>query len=207
MKLVCELFRKMQNSTKIHGICVEQLLVAINNITLQNLTAPANLTERQSHSLPTHHIHNQDVVTNLKNVFHTNSHDSQAISDDHFGAGMFIIVVMCFYSMSILFLTLFNIRFKIVFSPGHGICGCRESEIDQNYESQKDETKNTIHMIFNDSSKLLPSVAISNSYILTAAFNEKLAQQLGETAKAAIDSQLSTTNKQPPEEKCLFTLV
>ena len=154
MRLVCELFRKVQNSTKIHGICF----------------APANRTTR------VYPPSSLLILAQLNQHFPASNTSSttSAKEADSFGAGLFIVVVICFYSLSIVALVIFNIRFKIVFSRSYGICFCRESKQDKNYESQKEATKNTIHMIFNDSSKLFPALALTNSYLISAALGENL---------------------------------
>ena len=167
MKLICQLFRKLQNSTKIHGICVK----------LANATPPV------------------DASSSSASESAALSQNENRSDDDHFGAGTFIVVVICFYSLSIVFLTLFNIRFKIVFSRSYGICCCRESSRDQHYESQKEETKTTIHMLFRDSSRLLPAVALTNSYLLTAAFSDKMSNaQANETKSATTMSAIKLDN-------------
>jgi hypothetical protein len=174
MKLVCELYRKIHNSTKIYGICSRQYSQITTVTTTKRLTSNNFLNEQnKTHLFDTHKLFLglSSHATSLKNNENTNVTNG---NEDWYGAGMFIVVVICFYSLSIVFLTLFNIRFKLVFGRSYGICCCRESTEDHHYESQKEETKNTIHMIFRDSSKLLPALAITNSYILTAAFNEKL---------------------------------
>jgi hypothetical protein len=163
MKFVCELFRKIQNSTKIYGICSRQSINPSNTNSSNN-----NMTN----------LDNQNKLNFSNHLFTPSfspSLSSSKSEEDYYGAGMFIVVVICFYSLSIVFLTLFNIRFKLVFGRSfYGMCCCRESTGDHHYESQKEETKNTIHMIFQNSSKLLPAIAVANSYILTAALNEKL---------------------------------
>jgi len=159
MKIVCELFRKIPNSTKIYGICSRQSINPSNAIGSNNMT---NLDTQSRLNFSTH-------------LFTPSSSSLSKSEEDNYGAGMVIVVVICFYSLSIVFLTLFNIRFKLVFGRSfYGICCCRESTGDHHYESQKEETKNTIHMIFQNSSKLLPAIAVANSYVLTATLNEKL---------------------------------
>ena len=97
--------------------------------------------------------------------------DAARVGDEDSDAAMFIIVVVCFYSLSIVFMFILNIKFKIILKSKSGYC-CYETNNDL-YESQRDETKNTIHMIFSDSSKLLTSVVIP-PYIINAAFNERV---------------------------------
>ena len=175
MKLVCELYRKIHNSTKIYGICSRQSsLITTTTPTTRRVASNDFLNEQnKTHLFDTHKsfLGLSSHATSLKNNENKNVTNG---NEDWYGAAMFIVVVICFYSLSIVFLTLFNIRFKLVFGRSYGICCCHESTEDHHYESQKEETKNTIHMIFRDSSKLLPALAITNSYILTAAFNEKL---------------------------------
>ena len=208
MKLVCELYRKIHNSTKIYGICSRQYsqITTATTTTTKRVASNEFLNElNKTHLFDPHKIFlgSSSHVTSLKNNESTNS------NDDWYGAGMFIVVVICFYSLSIVFLTLFNIRFKLVFGRSYGICCCRESTEDHHYESQKEETKNTIHMIFRDSSKLLPALAITNSYILTAAFNEKLntIQKNQQDETKSLATNLTKSNAIDTDERTLLTKI
>lgn len=79
-----------------------------------------------------------------------------------FEAALFIIIVICFYSLSIVFIVITNTKFDILIDQDlDGSFYCWQKKKNDLYEAQKDETKSTIHFIFNDSSKLLTSVVIT----------------------------------------------
>ena len=163
MKFFCELVRKISsNASQLHGVCYE------NYLDLQNSN---NKKGQQPGSL--------NLVPKLDkgDLFGKSAKEASLVTakmngaDYDDGAAMFTVIVICFYSLSIVFMVILNIKFKIVLRPKFGYC-CYEPNNDL-YESQKDETKNTIHMIFSDSSKLLTSVVIP-PYVINAAFNERL---------------------------------
>ena len=206
MKLVCELFRKIHNSTKLYGICSRQSTNITTTATATHTIINANSALNEENRNHFSNQHQNLFLTSNQALSLSKSHsDDVKNGEDYYGAGMFIVVVICFYSLSIVFLTLFNIRFRLVFGRSYGICCCRESTEDHHYESQKEETKNTIHMIFRDSSKLLPVLAITNSYILSAAFSEKLnaiqqpeQKKQQEHQEQQQDTKLFTTNTITP---------
>lgn len=75
-------------------------------------------------------------------------------------AALFVIIVVCFYSLSIFFMVIANIKFNFVIEKDlNGRLYCWYKKKNDWYETQREETKNTIHIIFNESSKLLTSVA------------------------------------------------
>jgi hypothetical protein len=95
---------------------------------------------------------------------------------DEPGAALFVVVVILFYSMSVACMIISNVKFKCVMyrRPGVGTCGlvwCKsrgsqEAAADL-YEAQA--TKETIHMLFNHSARVLSSVAIADSHGLASA--------------------------------------
>ena len=103
-----------------------------------------------------------EVSSNLKNNSRLNLESKHLAEDQE--AAIFIIVVICFYSLSIVFMVIINIKLNVVIDRNSsGGCYCWERTKNDLYETQRDETKNTIHMIFNDSSKLLTSGVIPSA--------------------------------------------
>lgn len=153
MKLICQLFGTLsQNATNIPGICHEQLIKTAKKPNLDSQTQ--SVFQKTSTALYD--------KSELYHYYNHNDNENTAGPppyDDH-GAAVFISVVICFYSLSIVCMFIINIKFKIVMTKTSPYCMCDDSRVDE-YESQKDETKNTIHLIFNDSSKLLSSVALA----------------------------------------------
>jgi hypothetical protein len=75
------------------------------------------------------------------------NNDAESLS-----AAYYLIIVIGFYSLSIVFLIIFNSKFKIVCK--NRSCYCDDTyEEDDLYESQKKETKNTVKLIFNSDPK------------------------------------------------------
>lgn len=75
--------------------------------------------------------------------------------------------MICFYSLTIGFMLISNIKCRFTLSrKSTGVC-CFEikAQDPSSYDIDPDETKHTIHMIFNDSSKLLTSVVLPPSLI------------------------------------------
>lgn len=170
MDMMCSLFSKMhQNSTKIYGMCYEKLKKEqiINSRRGPELTTTivANLkTIFEKSELYNHNsvIYNRNRLTNQTHTMDANK--LNAAKYDDFGAAIFIVVVICFYSLSIVFMVIINVKFRVVFKRNTGGFCCCENKHDL-YDAQKDETKNTIHMIFNDSSRLLTSVVLPASLV------------------------------------------
>lgn len=185
MKILCELFRNMSNNmSRIHGTCYNP--ANTSQITLKD---PKKSNQGLlAHNLKTNFEKSEFYHHNHHNPKQTNANVSSAGGQsDEQGAAMFIIVVICFYSLSILFLVIFNIKCNLVLNrKSAGRCSCCASKQHDLYESQKDETKTTIHMIFNDSSRLLTSVAIPSNLVNTIEFNNSVF----ETSRS--DSKLST---------------
>lgn len=147
MHMLCELFRKMfNNSTQIYGACYP----SVNTTTRKYSSNPQ--------SLPINFRNNFEKYSTTK---HSNVSEPSAPVDDK-GAALFIVIVICFYSLSIVFMVILNIKFKMVINKKSdgGISCCEGGSKHDLYESQKDETKNTIQILFNDSSRLLASVVI-----------------------------------------------
>lgn len=108
MKLICELFRKSANSS-VHGKCYESFVDANKKINSQNFTelikalasiAPLNVS-----------LNSQDdtasaTTSNITNLFIQKRVENSAI---------YLIVVMCFYSLSLLILVFLNVKFNVVF--------------------------------------------------------------------------------------------
>ena len=151
MKLICELFRKIsQNSSQLHGKCYENLLDAENKVNSQKF---------------------HDLVRNLSSLSVPKQADlAQLLPTTKAGAteqdsqaAIYIIIVICFYSLSLVFLVFFNIKFKMVFSKKLGLRNCYQSSTKHDlYDSQKQETKDTIELLFSHSSKILLTYSAAN---------------------------------------------
>ncbi|CAF0791641.1 unnamed protein product [Brachionus calyciflorus] len=136
MKIFCELFhRVINNSNSFNGACFKY----VNSSSIKI---------------------SQKIFTN-----YTDSMNQKSAGND-LEAALFVIVVICFYSLSIVFIVIFNVKFDAVIDrDSKGSCYCWETNGNDLYEAQRDETKNTINMIFSDSSKLLTSVAIPSAVV------------------------------------------
>lgn len=120
-------------------------------------------THNQSHRNNHQQHHSQSIAQHvIDNKNSNHNHNTTNNSGSTEGAEFYIVIVICFYSLSIVFLLLFNAKFKLTFRN----CCTRQfffsSESVKNdlYEMQKEETKTTINMLFQNSNKLLTSVAI-----------------------------------------------
>ncbi|RNA43559.1 hypothetical protein BpHYR1_005059 [Brachionus plicatilis] len=85
----------------------------------------------------------QYISPNITTGIEPNQTDSSFRQVDDSQAALFVIVVVCFYKRDL-----------------DGRFYCWHKKKNDLYETQRDETKKTIHVIFNDSSKLLASVAV-----------------------------------------------
>lgn len=118
MKIICEIFQKtIQNlSSPLHGRCFE-------NIKNSNPTASSgkglntllkNLNNFTSFNIENLHKPIQ-ATTDLNN-----STTALLESKNHENAAMYIIVVLCFYSISLVCLVVFNIKFNVIFRKSFG---------------------------------------------------------------------------------------
>lgn len=165
MDLMCSLFSKTSgNSTRIYGMCVEknkqqqqqdQAITRINKpINLVASTLPSRLTTLGKSELYHHNKH-------LINHASSNQNGTLQTSFDDHGAAMFVVVVICFYSLTIGFMLVTHIKCKCVIArKTTGVCCFEIKSSETSYDGQLDETKKTINLLFNDSSKLLTSVVL-----------------------------------------------
>jgi hypothetical protein len=148
MQLMCELFKNMfENKTRFEGICYDK-----------------NADPNQSHKKPMQLIkqsqQNVDLtleeISRIENLIQANPTDNSVYSK--IGPEYYIVVVICFYSLSIVFLLIFNSKFKCVINKNTFRCIDNDTENDL-YELQKEETKTTIELLFQNSTKLFTSIA------------------------------------------------
>lgn len=180
MDLMCSLFSQKQaetNSTRIYAMCVDK--AAPTSTTPRTPNTMMNKLAVKAHHYHQHSTTSRPSVFEKAEVYHhkqvpgkhatTSSNNNSNINtffyDDH-GAAMFVIVVICFYSLSIGFMLISNIKCRCVIArKTTGWCCLEIKAADTAYDVQLDETKRTINLIFNDSSKLLTSVVLPPSVI------------------------------------------
>jgi hypothetical protein len=187
-KLLCELLRSLPdsansssafNSTRIYGACIE-------SPPLSN-TRPIKSVETDTAAIDMQSFLSQDFDrlvavrdghTRHNNITHIHNHPrhQHAFPDnikagrnvmkdyDQSGAAIFVVVVILFYSLSVACMIITNIKFKCVLyrRPGTWFQFRLQTQSDL-YETQSEATKDTIQMLFNQSSKVLTSVAIPAS--------------------------------------------
>lgn len=177
MDLMCSLFSQKQaetNSTRIYAMCVDKAAPTSTTARPPN-TIMNKLAVKAQHSTTSrplvfekaevyHHkqVPGKHATTSNSN---NNNNSNTFFYDDH-GAAMFVIVVICFYSLSIGFMLISNIKCRCVIArKTTGWCCLEIKSAEPAYDVQLDETKKTINLIFNDSSKLLTSVVLPPSVI------------------------------------------
>jgi hypothetical protein len=201
MQLLCEIFRKIiNNSSQLHGVCYEHLPMS------------ASLSSSSPKKVYTTHVPSKNGGYDKAGYYHLNRHgnaNSKDTASNDYGAAIFIVVVICFYSLSIVFMVIFNIKFKFVFKNRSGFCCCDDAHNDL-YESQKDETKNTINMIFKNSVVIPTSLILSNSAGTLLNSNEKIQLADLERAKSAQNDSLEANDdadKNKSNSRPNFTII
>ena len=155
-----------RNVSQLGGVCYDAQPI-LNNLELlkkqhqqQQLQQPFT-SNKQQQFLTLNGMNPNSNSHGIKAELFLNKNKDSMQDDD--GAALYIIVVLCFYSLSILFMVLFNIKLRCFIKSSSAGMLCCDNHDNDLYESQMDETKHTIHMIFNDSSKLLSSVVLNQS--------------------------------------------
>ena len=110
MKLICELFRKTANSS-VHGKCYENLIDANKKINSKNFTELV----KALNNLDTFDLSNQ-VIAFTPATNHTDPLLQKKIET----SAIYLVVVMCFYSLSLLILVFLNVKFNLVFRKSLG---------------------------------------------------------------------------------------
>jgi hypothetical protein len=164
----------IQNHLSSNQTRVSKKLLDSNQFQLleKNLVHNSILLNKFNHNHPSaiDHLSNLNDRLNGTFVLNNNSHTNTTNTNNtNVGSAaneaIFIIVVICFYSLSIAFLVLFNVKFKIVLvkKPGESFYRVHTQPNNDLYEMQKEETKTTIEMLFKDTSRVLTSVALSSA--------------------------------------------
>ncbi len=113
MRLICELSRKV-NSTSLRGKCYENTADANKHIESKNYNDLIRTLNRIN--LTSANLMNDKLdlnTTNQQNLeYYTKKNDHAAI---------YIVVVLCFYSLSLVCLIFSNIRFNWVFRKSLGV--------------------------------------------------------------------------------------
>lgn len=192
MDMMCNLFSKMQNNTtKIYGMCFEKL--NREQISKKSATTTIATNFKTIFEKSEFYNHKQSVNKNPQNSPCSGQNVGNNIVhlNDDYGAAVFIVVVICFYSITMGFLLISNIKCKCVFNrKASGVWCFEETKYDGAYDAQSDEAKKTIHMIFNDSSKLLTSVVLPPSLMANYSSTNMLNKNNSQAS-----NKVSTTNQ------------
>jgi hypothetical protein len=156
MQLICQLFKNLfQNSSRLEGICYDEK----NEANFQNYTNIKNIIKNAGKKLEFGNLTNLTSfqIQRRESQNHQTQQDHAHLhqNGDTKGAYLYIIVVICFYSLSVLFLLITNSKFKLSFSK-RSLFKCHDDNTYKNdlYELQKKETKETIDLLFQNSSKV-----------------------------------------------------
>ena len=143
MKLICQLFRDLlRNSSSLEGLCYDENL----KIKFQNTSVIKafiqNLTQYQKDK----HVFNLNITNSkfIRSYIEKTQHQEPLATKDsayHSGSYFYIIVVMCFYSIPIIFLIISNLR---IFNRSK----IYKTASNTSYDEEKQATKVTIDMIF-----------------------------------------------------------
>jgi hypothetical protein len=149
MQLICELFKNLfENTTRFEGVCYDK-----NANPSQIVKKPVQIIKQNQQNA---HLDRDDILQ-IEKYLQTETTPTET-SGYSKGAEYYIIVVICFYSLSIVFLLIFNSKFKCVINKNTFHCIDNDTENDL-YELQKEETKTTIELLFQNSTKLFTSIA------------------------------------------------
>lgn len=117
------------------------------------------MIQQQKYTLMCHlmkHIYKNDSICSTAEELVVPMNGDESTEKDNYdskNAAYYLIIVIGFYSLSIVFLLIFNSKFKIICKNRSCHCDNVYDE-DDLYESQKKETKNTVKLIFNGEPKL-----------------------------------------------------
>jgi hypothetical protein len=146
MKLICQLFRDLvRNSSSLEGLCYDESIQLRFHNTSVIKSFIKNLTQYQKDK----HVFNLNITSSkfIRSYLKKNEPQEPDLkpvirdSDYYSGSYFYIIIVMCFYSIPIIFIIISNLR---IFN---------RSKIDKtrssiSYDEEKQATKVTIDMIF-----------------------------------------------------------
>ncbi len=178
MRLICELSRQV-NATSLRGKCYENTADAnkhINSINYNDLIRTLNNINLTS----------VNQLTNSAELNATNQRNLEYYANKNDNAAMYVIIVLCFYSLSLVCLIFSNIKFNWVFKKSLGMLfefifiyiilfmfwnliwfyiglrNCYHAQVKTElYDTQQQETKETIELLFSHSSKLLSLPVVS----------------------------------------------
>ena len=190
-KLVCEIVSKLaldssssssssNSSTRLYGLCVDSAAAAYSAThfipTSRNAPlAVTNFKKLEQFFRSRAIVHNGRLLSSNNSPTWTKSTPSpvQRLDYDEPGAALFIVVVILFYSLTIALMIVSNIKCKLVVisMPGGGCSRARACRNQHLYDSQRQETKEAIEMLFAESPRTLTSVALATEVIAKRSLN------------------------------------
>jgi hypothetical protein len=185
MNFICQLLNPTMNQTR--GICQEKIFHT--KLPTTTTTASSGLNNKINSSIKFDSIfkHNLNSNLNFFYLFRCLSFiqfllllllyfQDQMMSDksetNPEEAAMFIVIVICFYSLSIACMVIINIKLKLVFArkPGQ-FCCCQSETISNQDDQDEEETRKTIHLMFSNTSKIAASIIIPEEYLKTTVIS------------------------------------
>jgi len=113
---------------------------------------------------------------------------------------MYIVVVICFFSLSIVFMVILNVKFKIVFDR-QGCCYEMAPSHDL-YDQQQEETKNAINLLFSNSSRLVSSITtIAPGAELNDPYDFSRKKSIKSNNSSDLNSSFKQKNLQPSKNQ------
>lgn len=170
-KLICEILNKLNGSpgstnltTRLYGACVETSHVLAQNLTIHDKAIPISSRVRSLIQGDLSRIYAQRNLSRSLDEFLGDKLSKSVVAPpedyDDPGAAIFIIIVILFYSCSIACLIFSNIKCNFEVIRKLGVPLVKAKNDFELYDMQQEETKNTIQMIFSESSRLATSIAI-----------------------------------------------
>ena len=158
---MCQLFKDLlSNASRLEGLCYDandeaQRLKFQNYSNIKSIFQ--NFTHQQVNLERKENLFNLNLTSFqlFRREFKTEQSSVNIDSHEHLGPYFYIIVVICFYSLSVVFLLIASVNFKYSIKKGF-LTQCLDNvESNDLYEQQKEETKLTIDLFFHNSQKRL----------------------------------------------------